>query len=70
MSTKKTEKFCRMDEDAHALLEDVRRLTGERNLADAVSTVIRFVATPEGSTALGAYCDAQSTLRSNRQEQA
>lgn len=62
--TKKSEKFCRMDEEAHAHLEDVRRLTGERNQADAVSTVIKFVATPAGAAALQAYCDSQAKLRS------
>jgi transaldolase len=64
VSTKKTEKFCRMDEDAHAHLEDVRRLTGERNQADAVSVVIKFVATPAGAAALQTYCDGQAKLRS------
>lgn len=62
--SKKGDKFCRMDEEAHAHLEDVRRLTGERNQADAVSVVIKFVATPAGAAALQAYCDGQAKLRS------
>ncbi len=58
MSNKKTYKMCRLSDDAHSLLEDVRRTTRERNQADALSVLVRFAATPVGSAALANFCES------------
>lgn len=56
--SKKTYKMCRLSDEAHSRLEDVRRTTRERNQADALSVLVKFATTPAGAAALSDFCEA------------
>jgi hypothetical protein len=52
-------RMVRINDDAHALLEDLRRITRERNYYDAMSEAIKFVVSNEGRAHFEAWSDQQ-----------
>jgi len=52
-------RMVRINDDAHALLEDLRRITRERNFYDAMSEAIKFVVSPEGKSHFEAWSEQQ-----------